>query len=391
MVQNFHKKTQPPAIWNTAAGLLNTTKTVNIVFTLPEFYESKYLEVTPYVFTNQTRYDMIIGRDLLQQLGMVIDFNTNTIQWNEAIVPMKNPDAQKQEAYIQDSESIDDATRRIKDIIEAKYEPANLEEVVELSTNLNKEQRTELKYLLEKHKTLFDGSLGLWENESVDIQLKPGSLPYHAKPYPIPRIYEKTLKQDLDRLCSLGVLRKINRSEWAAPSMIIPKKDTTVRFVSDFRELNKRIKRQPYPIPKIQDLMLKLEGFMYGTSLDLNMGYYHIMLTPESQRLCTIVFPFGKYEYLRLPMGLCNSPDILQEKMSNLMTGLEFVRTYIDDILILSKNSWQEHLQNLDVVLTRLENAGLKVNAKKSYFGRVELEYLGYWVTRQGIQPIPKK
>jgi hypothetical protein len=74
----------------------------------------------------------------------------------------------------------------------------------------------------------------------------------------------------------VGVLRKVNRSEWAAPTYIIPKKDGTVRFISDFRELNKRIKRKPYPNPKIQDLLLKLEGFRYATSLDLNMGYYHI-------------------------------------------------------------------------------------------------------------------
>ena len=87
-----------------------------------------------------------------------------------------------------------------------------------------------------------------------------------------------------------------------------------MRFISDFRELNKRIKRKPFPIPKIQDLLLKLEGFKYTTSLDLNMGYYHIELCPESKKLCTIVLPWGKFEYQKLPMGLCNSPDIFQEK-----------------------------------------------------------------------------
>ena len=99
-------------------------------------------------------------------------------------------------------------------------------------------------------------------------------------------------------------------AEWAAGAFIIPKKDKTVRFLTDFRELNKRIKRKPYPIPKIQELMLLLEGFMFATSLDLNMGYYHIVLTPFSRNLCTIVLPWGKYRYIRLPLGLKNSPDI---------------------------------------------------------------------------------
>ena len=89
------------------------------------------------------------------------------------------------------------------------------------------------------------------------------------------------------------MLRKINRSEWAAPTFLIPKKDRSVQFISDFRELNNHIKQKPYPIPKIQDLLLKLEGFQYATLLDLNMGYYHIELDPESSRLCTIVLPCG--------------------------------------------------------------------------------------------------
>jgi Reverse transcriptase (RNA-dependent DNA polymerase) len=134
-------------------------------------------------------------------------------------------------------------------------------------------------------------------------------------------------------------------------------------------------------------MLLKLEGFKYATSLDLNMGYYHIKLSPESKRLCTIVLPWGKYEYQRLPMGLCNSPDIFQEKMSVLMHDLEYVRAYIDDLLVITGQSYTDHLEKLGEVLSRLQNAGLKVNAKKSYFAKPELEYLGYWVTRKRYQP----
>ena len=121
------------------------------------------------------------------------------------------------------------------------------------------------------------------------------------------------------------------------------------------------------------------------------MGYYHIKLSPDSRKLCTIVLPWGKYEYLRLPMGLCNSPDIFQEKMSTLMQDLEFVRAYIDDLLVITKGSLDDHLEKLDEVLARLHEAGLKVNAKKSFFARAELEYLGYWITRDGIHPTSKK
>ena len=81
--------------------------------------------------------------------------------------------------------------------------------------------------------------------------------------------------------------------------------------------------------------------------------------------MCTIVLPWGKYEYQKLPMGLSNSPDISQENMSNLFRDLEFVREYIDDLLVTTIGNLEDHLEKVDTVLDRLRKAGLKVNAKK--------------------------
>ena len=120
----------------------------------------------------------------------------------------------------------------------------------------------------------------------------------------------------------------------------------------------------PFPIPKIQDLLLKLEGFQHAMSLNLNMGYYHIELMPFSKRLCTIVTPWGKYKYQHLPMGLCNSPDIFQECMFELFLDLEFVQAYINDLLVTSCSTFEEHLERLEKVLSQLSDVGLKVNAK---------------------------
>jgi len=131
--------------------------------------------------------------------------------------------------------------------------------------------------------------LGTWNGEPYDIELKPEAKPYHSRSLPVPKIHEAMLKVELDHLCKVGILKWVNWSEWAAPTFLIPKKDATIWFISDFCELNKRIKWKPYPIPKIQDLLLKLEGFQYATTRDLNMGYYHIKLTPFSKHLCTIV------------------------------------------------------------------------------------------------------
>ena len=151
---------------------------------------------------------------------------------------------------------------------------------------------------------MFDGDISPWHGKPYDIKLKQDEEPYHEKHFPVPRIHELTFKQELNLLEALHVIKKINHSQWGAPKSLIPKKDSTVCFISDFRELNKLILQQPYPIPMIQDLLLRLEGFVYGTTLYLNMGYYHIELSAKSKELCNIVTQWGKYKYQRLPMGL---------------------------------------------------------------------------------------
>jgi putative transposase len=126
-------------------------------------------------------------------------------------------------------------------------------------------------------------------------------------------------------------------------------------------------------------------------TLDLNMGYYHIKLLLSSKHLCTIETPFGKYEYHYLHMGLCNSPDIFQECMYEIFSDLEYVHVYIDDLLVTSCSTFKDHLQRLELVFSQFSVAGLKINANKSHFAVSEIEYLGYWITRNGIQPVHKK
>ncbi len=96
-----------------------------------------------------------------------------------------------------------------------------------------------------------------------------------------------------------------------------------MRTISDFREVSKRIVRKPYPIPKIGTTLQELEGFTYATTLDLNIGYYTIRLDPTAAKMSTIIFPWGKYLYQRLPMGFAGSADIFQAEMGNLMAALE--------------------------------------------------------------------
>ena len=385
--------------WSTKSGSFQTNKRCKVELILPELHQDKAITWTMHVDESNNlcnRYDIIIGRDLLQEIGIDLRFSTKEIYWEGATAPMRTNDVLHQDSAdiisdtILEQEIIDEDV--IQRMTEAKYSKADLLQEVQKSSHLTKHEQHQLLQLLQKYDSLFDGTLGEWKTSPVHLELKEGAKPYYGRPYPVPKSQEQKVKDEVQRLIKYKVLRKIHDSEWGMPAFIIPKKDgITIRSIADLRELNKRIKRKPFPIPKIQDLLLKLENFQYGTSLDLNMGYYNIHLDMESQNMCVIVFPWGKYAYQRLPMGLCNAPDIFQQKMGELVYDLEYARAYIDDLLVISNSSFEDHLIKLETVLQRLQGAGLKVNASKSFFAQTELEYLGYWISRDGIRPVTKK
>jgi hypothetical protein len=139
-----------------------------------------------------------------------------------------------------------------------------------------------------------------------------------------------------------------------------------------------------------------MEGFIFASALDLNMGYYHIKLDVDAKKLCIIVFPWkmGKYKHKRLPMGIKIAWYLmffkaLCQSLSKIWNMLR-PTCYLDDLLILSNrsNSFKDHLFNLEMFLATLSTAGMRLNTSKSKFFEEQIEYLGYWITRQGIQPI---
>jgi hypothetical protein len=112
-------------------------------------------------------------------------------------------------------------------------------------------------------------------------------------------------------------------------------------------------------MPSIHKLFKHFEGFTYCTALDLNMGFWTILLDKPLQCLCTIIIPWGKYCYLHLPMGLACSLDIYQEKMSELFINMIFVIIYQDDILVLISGSFDDHLWQLENVFKWLHHNNL--------------------------------
>jgi hypothetical protein len=294
--------------------------------------------------------------------------------------------------FAQEPISTCSATKRMVKILDAKYKKADLPAIIrENCSHLTASDREKLLSVLLKFKPLFNGTLGDWKLPPVSFELKEGMKPYYGRPYPIPHKHKAVFMKEIKWLCNIGVLEWQPSSQWASPTFIIPKKDSTVHTKSDFRELNKCIVRKPYPIPTISMILQELEGFTYATALYVNMGYYTIRLDPTASKMCTIIFPWGKYSYKRLPMGFGGSANIFQAQIMDLTATLEFVQAYMDDLLIITRRTLAAHLQKMETVLARLHDAGLKVNGAKSSFCAHEIEYLGYILIREGIKPHSKK
>ena len=176
----------------------------------------------------------------------------------------------------------------------------------------------------------------------------------------------------------MEVVNGSNCGPWCSPSFIIPKKDGQVRFITDYRELNKRIRRKPWPMPHINDMIQDIGQYKYVTALDLSMGYYHFKLDEELSDMSTFILAFGLYNHTRLPMGLSISPDLFQEKMAKLFTDLPHIKVFLDDLLVFSNGSYEDHLLKVNKALARLESKNLAVNALKSFWAVKEVDHLGF-------------
>ena len=151
--------------------------------------------------------------------------------------------------------------------------------------HLTDDQKGKLSTLFRKYKDLFSGKLGKIPRPHVEIKLREKVKPFQSQAYTIPQAYMQIAKTEISDLVSNGVLVQGIESSWKSPSFFQKKKDGGIRFVSDQRKLNEVIERNAFSLPVIDDVIWKMNGFQFVTCLDLNRGYYHFVLNPNSIKL----------------------------------------------------------------------------------------------------------
>ena len=151
-------------------------------------------------------------------------------------------------------------------------------------------------------------------------------------------------------MLKLGVIEKVNYSDWAAPIVPVPKPDGSIRICGDYKvTINPSLLVDQFSVPKTEDLFSTLAGGKKFSKLDLSQAYQQVLLEPDSRKYVTINTHKGLYRYNRLPYGVASAPAVFQQIMEKLLQGLPKVVVYIDDILV-TGNSDEEHLENLESV-----------------------------------------
>lgn len=255
------------------------------------------------------------------------------------------------------------------------------------------EQQAQLGTLLAQYVDVFainDEDLGYTDRVEHEIPLldqTPISQPYRRIP---PNQY-KEVREHIAELLRKGVIKE-SSSSYASPIVLVRKADGSLRLCVDYRRLNLKTRRDAFPLPRIDESLDALSGAKFFSTIDLASGYHQVAVHENDRPKTAFTTPFGLYEYLRMPFGLCNAPATFQRLMQATMSDLAFqiVLIYLDDLLVFS-STFQDHLVRLETVLSRLRDTGLKIKVEKCHFLQPEVKFLGHQVSCQGISTDPDK
>ncbi|KAG0419306.1 Transposon Ty3-I Gag-Pol polyprotein, partial [Dictyocoela roeselum] len=274
---------------------------------IPEAREE--FQVTANILNNMNA-NLILGMDFLYKQDSKIDLKRNIIILDGQKIPLLN--AQK----------TDECTEKL--LKKLTY-----------TTTASMKTPPEITKMLKDAETRKEITLGKFTYCNHEIKLKENKI-FKKKPYKVPIHLISATKKEIEKLLQMKIIRK-SESENSSPAFPIPKKNNDIRLVVDYRELNKITEPDHFIFPKISEIYNELHGSTIFSQIDLNMGYYQIFMCPESIKYTAFSILNNHYEFTRMPFGLSNAPATFQRAMNTLFSECNYVKIYLDDILVHSE------------------------------------------------------
>lgn len=289
----------------------------------------------------------------------------------------------KIELFVADTDGANLLGRDILEVLKIDWRGVN-----KISQQQNK---SDIDKLCKKYDEVFKKEIGLLKNHRAKLHLKEGAKPKFCKARCIPFGIKCQVEAEINRLLAEGIIEPVEISDWATPIVPILKSDGSYRICGDFKvTLNPQLHVSQYPMPNMEEIFAKLSGTKFLTKLDLSQAFNQVMLDEESQLLTVINTPWGLFKYKRLVFGIASSPAIFQRFLDTVLQGIPNVISRVDDILIATE-TYEKHLEILEMVLSRLKEYNLRVRNDKCEFLQKLLKFLGNIISSSGITPDPEK
>ncbi len=226
---------------------------------------------------------------------------------------------------------------------------------------------------------------------AVHFNIRTTGNPIALRAYRVPLHKKRLIDDCVDEMLLDGVIRP-SCSAYAAPVMLVPKKDGATHFCVDYKALNNATLKDVYPLPLIDEIFDQVAGSAIYSTIDLKAGYHQIVIDEKDRHKTAFRCHRGLFEFNVMPFGLCNAPSVFQRTMDKIFQGLigKCLYIYLDDLVIYSKDP-ESHAHDLHLVFERLRQAGLKMKPSKCHFGKTSVELLGYIISQEGRATNPDK
>jgi hypothetical protein len=237
------------------------------------------------------------------------------------------------------------------------------------------------------------GSLNCMEGPEMIIELTDDATPFYVNgSRPLPFADRPAVKKLLDDYVEKKIICPVTEpSDWAAPLVVTRKSDGSLRICVDHTRLNRFVRRPTHPTRAPRDAVAEITGdAKFFSTFDAANGYYQIPLSPSSQHLTVFMTPWGRFKYLRAPMGLCSSSDEYNRRADLAFENVSNTVRVVDDLLRFD-NSFPEHVAGVCTVLSAARKSGITFSLKKFQFARTQVQWVGFQIQPGGVSVDPEK